>query len=361
MEDIIVIGCGVVGASIAYGLLKKGIPVTMIDEGTSGFKASKGNFGLVWCQGKGFNNKEYSRITFQSCQDWEGFSQQLEADSGLPVDYENKGGLYFLFDEKSHLDRIQRLQSIKEASEGKITYQMLDHQELKQAYPALGSEVYSASYCKHDGTCDPLKLVYALQAAVIKLGGKIVTGKVNNIISAGGLTKVTTTNISLSASKVVIAAGLGNSDLSKCVGIDTPLKAIKGQIIVSQRLPECLPIPSLQVRQTSEGTVICGDSHEDVGLNTSTTTDIMQKISKRAIKILPSLANKNVNRVWGALRVMTPDTIPIYEQSEQVKGVFNVSCHSGVTLAAFHTNELASHIINGELPDNLSAFSGGRF
>lgn len=362
MDNVIVIGAGVVGMSIAYGLIKKGVNITLVDEGNQGFKASTGNFGLVWCQGKGFENQSYSRITFESCLAWQSFADTLEQDSGLSVDYENKGGLYFLFDEDSHNQRIKRLESIYNDSSQKIEYDMLSRDTLRNEYPAIGDDVFSASYCKYDGTCDPLKLVYALRTAIMNLGGTIISdAKVTSIKSDQQKTTVVFNDQKLTSSKVVIAAGLGNTELSQYVGMNTPLKAIKGQIVVSQRMPSVLTIPSLQVRQTSEGTVICGDSHEDVGLKTNTTVEVLRSITKRAIKILPTLASKNVNRAWGALRVMTPDTVPIYEQSQQNMNVFNVSCHSGVTLAAFHANELAEHIKNGVFPDSLASFKGDRF
>ncbi|UJF18465.1 FAD-binding oxidoreductase [Vibrio sp. SS-MA-C1-2] len=362
MSNIIIIGAGVVGLAIGYGLVSRGESVTILDEGAEGFKASRGNFGLVWCQGKGFEKQDYARITFQSCQQWDAFRQDLETETDLSVDYDNRGGLYFLFDQDAHKNRIERLESIYSDSQQQIDFEMLSGEKLKTLMPELGDEVYSASFCRHDATCDPLKLVYALKHALIKKGGQIKYGhKVHDIQSLDHGVQVVSDKERFSADKVIISAGLSNTELSQCVDIETPLKAIKGQILVSQRLPKVLDFPSLQVRQTEEGTIICGDSHEDVGLKTETTMEHLQKISTRSMKIFPMLSQQSVNRAWGALRVMTPDTIPIYEQSKQVKGVFNVSCHSGITLAAFHANELAEHIIAGELPESFYAFRGDRF
>jgi glycine/D-amino acid oxidase-like deaminating enzyme len=364
MSRVIVIGAGVVGLAVGYGLVSRGEEVVILDEGSEGFKASRGNFGLVWCQGKGFGKQDYSRITFQSCQLWRSFKDELEEVSGLSVDYDGEGGLYFLFDEDAHQNRIERLSAIYEESGQTIDFEMFSREKLKSLIPDLGDDVYSASFSRHDGTCDPLKLVYALKQGFLSKGGEIKYGHRIVDISRGESScpiSVASELETFGAEKVVIAAGLSNTHLSRCVDIETPLKAIKGQILVSQRMPQLLPYPSLQVRQTGEGTIICGDSHEDVGLVTDTTIEYLQNISTRAIKIFPTLAHKSVNRAWGALRVMTPDTIPIYEQSEKVTGVFNVSCHSGITLAAFHANELSEHIIAGELPESFAAFKGDRF
>jgi glycine/D-amino acid oxidase-like deaminating enzyme len=66
-------------------------------------------------------------------------------------------------------------------------------------------------------------------------------------------------------------------------------------------------------------------------------------------------------RAWGALRVMSPDGFPIYQQSERCPGAFVVSCHSGVTLAARHASAIAPWVLGGPAPDDIAAFEGRRF
>ena len=65
--------------------------------------------------------------------------------------------------------------------------------------------------------------------------------------------------------------------------------------------------------------------------------------------------------MWAALRVMSPDGFPIYEQSDRFPGAFAATCHSGVTLAGAHALALAPAILAGELPETLAAFSSDRF
>ena len=122
-----------------------------------------------------------------------------------------------------------------------------------------------------------------------------------------------------------------------------------------------LPESGEQVRQTAEGTLQIGDSHEDVGLDDSTTLDVIEQLARRAVRIFPHLAKVRLNRAWGALRVMTPDGVPIYQQSAEHRGAFAVSCHSGVTLAALHAGAIAEWIA-GESPHPLiTEFSSKRF
>ena len=84
--------------------------------------------------------------------------------------------------------------------------------------------------------------------------------------------------------------------------------------------------------------------------------------AERAVRMFPLLANANVVRTWSAIRVMTQDGFPIYDQSESHPGAFTVCCHSGVTLAANHALTVAPMIARGALDPSLVApFSARRF
>jgi glycine/D-amino acid oxidase-like deaminating enzyme len=163
------------------------------------------------------------------------------------------------------------------------------------------------------------------------------------------------------AQRVVIACGLGNAVLADQVGLRAPVRPQRGQIIVLERLPSLLAQPLTTLRQTGEGTVMIGDSQEDAGLHDDTGLRVLATLADRAVATLPALAHARVVRAWAALRVMSPDGFPIYEQSARFPGAFVATCHSGVTLAAAHAFELAEAIAAGVLPPALQPFSSGRF
>ena len=115
------------------------------------------------------------------------------------------------------------------------------------------------------------------------------------------------------------------------------------------------------MRQTGEGTVMIGDSKEDVGFDIGTTADITCTIARRAVAAFPCLRDIALVRTWGALRVMTPDGFPAYQTWPDLPGVFALGCHSGVTLAAIHAQVLAPAITAGNLPEETAAFRTERF
>ena len=158
----------------------------------------------------------------------------------------------------------------------------------------------------------------------------------------------------VTAAKVVLAAGLGNAALAPMVGLAAPVRPQKGQVIVLERVRPFLPLPLATIRQTDEGTVLIGDSQEETRLRRYARPAGARGDGERArSRCFPLLREVRVNRTWAALRVMTPDGFPIYEQSPAHPGAFLATCHSGVTLAAAHAFVLAPAIAAGALPESL--------
>jgi glycine/D-amino acid oxidase-like deaminating enzyme len=145
------------------------------------------------------------------------------------------------------------------------------------------------------------------------------------------------------------------------VDMAAPISPLRGQIMVTERLAPFLAYPTLVVRQTQEGSVLLGDSAEDVGFDDGQTRPAMADIARRARTAFPALAHTRIVRAWGALRIMTPDGLPVYEASRTHPGAYLAICHSGVTLAATHADLVAPWIAGRAAPAELSAFTTARF
>ena len=91
--EIAVIGGGLVGMAVAYGLRRLGRTVTVFDEGDVAYRASRGNFGLVWVQGKGLNLPDYARWTRLSASLWPEFQEELAEETGVSIELSQPGGL----------------------------------------------------------------------------------------------------------------------------------------------------------------------------------------------------------------------------------------------------------------------------
>lgn len=361
--DAVVIGGGLVGSAVAYGLADAGLSVAVLDEGDVAYRASRGNFGLVWVQSKGDGMAAYADWTRSSADRWPAFAATLSAELGLDIGYRKPGGVHLCLNDAEFEGRRNLLWRLhNQAGSGGFDYRLLDRQALHELLPGLGETVVGGSYCPHDGHVSPLYLLRALHHGLRRRhAGYRPNHQVERIERDGAGFAVTSGRERFLASRVVLAAGLGSRELGPQVGLHIPIHPLKGQILVTERARPFLDRPTTFVRQTGEGSVLLGDSQEDAGFNLTATTDVMSAIAARAVASFPVLKSLSVVRAWAALRIMTPDGGPIYDESDSHPGAFAITCHSGVTLAAAHALRLAPAIADGSLRTLCAPFSSKRF
>lgn len=360
--DTLVLGGGVVGMAIAYGLTACGERVRLLDEGDDAFRAARGNFGLVWVQGKGLENLDYARWSIAAAERWPAFAHELMKLTGVDVSLSQIGGLMMCLDESELAARIARVESLRQSVGVEYPYSVLNSRELREICPWVGPDVVGAVFGSLDGHVNPLRLLRALVSGFQMRGGEMLAGvHVDRIEHQASMFHVWAGGAEHVARRVVLAAGLGNRDLAPMVGLNAPVRPNRGQILVSERVQPFLRHPSMYVRQTDEGVVQIGDSQEDVGFDDGTSLEKLAGIAQRAIRCFPILANVNVVRTWGALRVLTPDGFPIYQASSDCPGAFVVTCHSGITLASMHAGPIVSWIRGGIEPLNIRTFKSERF
>lgn len=363
--DVLIIGGGIVGSAVGFGIVAQGVRMIMLDEGDRAFRAARGNFGLVWYQGKGQGMRRYQEWTLEATRMWPEFAEKLYAQTGIDVAYRKPGGLSFCLGEAEFESRRNLLEKIRqEATPDIYDCKMLDRKAVQELLPKmkLGSAVAGASYSVHDGHVNPLSLLRAFHEGIKRYGGYYYPGHpVFNICQSGNRFVVETPTGSFTASKLVIAAGNATGRLAKMIDMNIPVRPEKGEILVTERTRTCLPLPCNRIQQTAEGSFLLGASQEDSGFDVQTKTRVIQSISNRARNVFPVLAKLRIIRSWAALRVITPDKMPIYEESESSPGAFAIALHSGVTLAALHATRLAEWIVAGNPPEGFQDFRCRRF
>jgi len=361
--QIAVIGGGLVGSAIAYGLAKQGSDVTVFDEGDLAFRASRGNFGLIWVQSKGLGMPQYAAWTLRSAALWPKLAAELIERTGVDPDLQQPGGLHILLSGDEVARRKAFLAKLHAQPEfPRYPYQMLDRQELKSIYPGIGPEVEGASYTSQDGHANPLRLLRALHTALQQLGA---TYRPNHPVER---IEPLATGFAIYANaqrytceRLVIAAGLANARLAPMVALEVPVRPQRGEIIVLERVKPFLRHPMLSLRQTAEGSVMIAEAKVEAGFDKSTDLGVLSALARRAVRTFPALGEARAVRTWGALRILSPDGFPIYAQSERHPGAFVATCHSGVTLAGAHALDLAPQIAAGALESRMQSFTPKRF
>tara|TARA_R110002072_G_scaffold176934_5_gene332788 strand:+ start:3102 stop:4211 length:1110 start_codon:yes stop_codon:yes gene_type:complete len=361
--EIAVVGGGMIGSAVAFGLARQGRQVLTLDQGDRDLRAARGNFGLIWVQGKGAGQPHYAAWTRHSARLWPELADELLARTGIDVEHEQPGGLLPCLSEPELAAETRLLTRINQEAQGDSPFQVLTGAALKDAEPAIAADIPGATYMPLDGQCNPLFLLHALHHAFQALGGRYLPfHPVEEIQPQGGGFLLRTPKASIACERVILAAGFGNLPLGAPLGLHQPVYPQRGQILVSEKLDPLLRHTGIYARQTRAGGVMMGDSKERVRFNDGTAVRVQAEIAQRALRIYPCLAQVQVVRSWGALRVLTPDGLPIYEQSAQFPGAYGLTSHSGVTLAAAHALTLPDWLLGQAAPRlDFHAFESQRF
>lgn len=362
--DVVVVGGGLLGSAIAWGLARLGERVGVLDEGDRATRASRGNFALVWVQSKGLGMAEYAGWTIRSSNAYTAFADELARETGIAVSFERPGGFHLALSERELEARALTLKRLHNQP-GIVEYEtrILSAAEVRRMLPDVGPEVVGGSYCPLDGHVNSQQLLRAFHKGLKQQGASyLASHRVEAIERASGEFVLRTPVGEVRAGKVVLAAGNANMQLAPMVGLRAPMRPERGQILVTERVQPFLRHPVVTIRQTNEGSVMIGDSKEDGTRDTDMTMGVNSVMADRARRMFPKLGGLNVVRMWTAIRVMTEDGFPVYEQSETMPGAFVACCHSGVTLAANHALTIAPMIAKGALdPALVGAFTARRF
>ena len=224
--DSIVIGAGLVGSAIAFGLQRKGIKTLLLDQGDQAFRAARGNFGLVWVQGKGSDFSPYANWTWTSAQKWQTLSNEISETTNINTQYSRPGGLEICLDEADLNARIKKLERLR-SHQTKFSFEVLGRNSLCNMLPEIGEEVIGAIYSPSDGHVNPLYLLKGLHAAFKVKGGISINDETAlEIQKVGNHYQVNTKTSKYFGQQIILASGLGNKKLGSSVGLQIPIKPI---------------------------------------------------------------------------------------------------------------------------------------
>jgi len=257
---------------------------------------------------------------------------------------------------------VEKYEALKETLGGDYPFEVLGHNALRKEEPHIGPKVVGAILHHQDGHANPLRLLQALAADVRRMGGRVLTGKtVTDVSKPDGFRVTCADGTTVEAGKLVLSAGLGAAQLGPKLGFKAPVRPQRGQVLITEKLPKIINRPSLIARQVDEGGIQIGATNEEVGLDDRVTQPGISGLAAEAIAAYPVLGRAQLVRSWGALRVLSPDGLPIYQQSAMMPGAYLVTCHSGITLAAVHARLLPDWLEgSGDAPD-LEVFGEARF
>lgn len=364
-SDVIVVGGGAIGAAIAYGLVKLGKSVVVLDEGDNGFRAARGNAGLIWYQLKGLGFQAYSELCLEATEQWSQFAEELQARTNIDLHYSKTGGIEICRSDAEYRDLGVELEQFRTQSpSGKYDSELISRQDVQDMMPKLklGQHVVGGAFSPHDGQVYTPALLKALHEGFQSLGGQYLPGqKVTDVRRSGQSYTVTAAGSEYSSEKVVLAAGLGLAKLGKFFGLSIPIRPQRGHLIVTERLEAMLEHPAAGIRQTPAGNFLLGASKEWAGHDESVIPQMLNTISKKWVETIPQFKSVTMIRSWAALRPMMPDGSPVYQEIEGAPGAYVMTSHSGISLASLNAGRIAQWVADDGKPNGLSPFSLDRF
>ncbi len=362
-SDVLVVGGGVSGCALAYGLSGRGLKITVLDAPTQTNMASRTNVGLIWCQSKFLHLPDYARWGFLSSSLFPALTRELEEITGEHIDVNYTGGIIPTLSAEDYDKRGDYIDKLRVAL-GEYPGCMIDRTELEKKLPGIqwGPEVCGAAWCEADGLIDPLGLLRVLRLALPRVGVNRKQTLVYDVRpgKSGGYEAITKDGV-FSAQRLILAAGLSNRRLVQFALKKLPVFADKGQVLLVERMPFVMPIPVLGCTQTFAGTTIIGFKHERAGHHIEVEPESVSTEGAWAMRVWPELGRRRVIRTWAALRIMPDDNMAIYSHLPGHPNVTLINTHSAVTMAAAHVRLLPDYILGGELPEVARGMTLRRF
>lgn len=351
--DVVIIGSGVVGSSIAYHLSEsKQKEILVVDKGFPLSGTSGSTQAWVWVHSKTPN--WYGELSMYSAE----LYPFLEKKIG-DVEYKRTGGIAPFFAKE---DREKALKLAENQAEVGIDIEVLNREQVLEKEPALSPNVEGATYSKIDGNINPFRLVELYIKAAKKNHVQFsFYNPVIDIEKQNGKFKIITKEGTYYAKQLVLAAGPWSKELGKFLGVDIPVKQVRGQIIVTEPLAPLLKHTIGGVRQADNGEVLIGYSKEEVGYDRRTTLDVIQDTAKMAADYIPDLAKANVVRCFSGIRVVPDDGFPILGEIPSVNNAFLAVMHSGVTLSPLVGTLMTELLMEGETSIDLDRLRLKRF
>jgi len=384
LAEVVVIGGGVIGTSIAYYLAREGADVALVDKDDIASGTSSACDGFIMLQTKEPGPK--LEMALESAEIFQSLGEELAYD----IEYRKDGGMVVIETEEE-FESMSSL--VKRQREFELEVELLDKDQMIKQQPYLSHHLLASTYSPTDAQVHPIKLTLGFAQAAQHYGARLYSfTQVKGIkVSNGQVTGVVTNEGEIRTKIIVNAAGVGAPEVGKMVGLEIPIKPRRGQIVITEQVPPLLKGiltstaylaakgakksakitdqnirklgAGLIVEQSEEGNLILGSTREFVGYNKKTSYEGICAILGCATKAMPILREVHAIRSFAGLRPTTPDGLPIIGRAPGLKEFIIAAGHEGdgIALAPITGKLVADLIIKEESPAQLDHLNLERF
>jgi glycine oxidase len=314
--DIIVVGAGIIGGSIAWRLSQAGLRVVLLDAGNMGGEASWAGAGMLAPGGEIERRSPWSDFALASARMYAGFVAELTSESGVAIDYRQTGAVEIAGDPAEWEALSQRAAAQRELG---IRALPMSAAELREAVPPLGCRTAGALFFPDDALVDPRDVMRALRACCLRRGGQIREGTRVHAVELGAEgARVETAGGCATAGAVVLAAGAWSSQVAVTIdgaaGDLPPSLPVRGHLLgyplAARSLGPILRRGQTYLLQRANGFTIAGTSVERVGFDRTLSAAVIDDIKARATELIPTLNSAGEPLPWLGFRPGTEDLAP---------------------------------------------------
>jgi glycine/D-amino acid oxidase-like deaminating enzyme len=359
-SDVVVIGAGILGSSIAIHLVDRGVRPVVIDPQRPGQGTSSGSFASISAFGK--DPAAWFQLACAGMSGWPRFARRIGGDVGL-----RRAGEVRWASDPEEGRRLAR--QVADARGLGYPVRLVDAEELARLLPGAHiGEVAAACFAPNNGQVEPPLALAACRRVLAEAGARLVTGRARVQLDDDGVRVEVGTEV-LRPRTCVLAAGAEAVQVAAAVGLEVPTVASPGMLAQTRPLPPLTdrvvylpggPGPAVHLRQRADGTVLVGERTQETPA-TNPGLDHARALLAQAARFLPALAVAGVDRWWLAWRAMPSDRLPIVGPVPWLDSLYLAVSHSGVTVAPALGRLVADEVVTGTPDGLLAPFRPSRF
>jgi glycine oxidase len=364
-KDVIVIGGGVIGSSVALALARAGSKVAVFERGRVGCEASRAAAGMLSPQVEAVSRGPFLDLCLRSRSMYRDFAAALTDASGIDVEYKDEGTLFVALSDED--EREMSGWASWQADVG-LALEQVTADSTRKLEPAVTELASRAIFIPNDHQVENRRLMDALDVAMRRAGIEVIEGEevTSLLIERERVTGVACGNRRFYAGAVVVAAGSWSSKLLEPVGLRVQITPARGQMIAVQAANSAIRCVLHSKRcylvPRKKGRILIGATVEYAGFHKAVTVQGINSLLAAAIELVPSLEACEIIESWSGLRPDTPDHLPVIGQSG-IRNLLLATGHfrNGILLAPVTAELITDALINNRVPDEIKAFSVERF
>jgi glycine oxidase len=366
VSGIVIVGGGAIGCATAFFLARAGADVTLIERAEIGGESTGASAGmLVALSDEGPDRgPAFQSLCLDGLMLYESLLPELEA-TGIDLRYRRIGVLHLALDEEEARRLRHRFESQQTIAPENC---WLEGRQITAEEPQANPRAVAALLSPDEHYLDPRNLALTLAEASRRKGVSLKTGEsMTRMTRKGERLTLRTESAAFEPDAVVLAAGPWTAAIAQRLGVQVPVRPVRGQMASlsgpAEPLRHMIWGERAYLVPREGGQTYVGASVEEAGYRKRTTRSVIERLQRHATALVPSLGSAPRLREWAGLRPASPDGLPIMGLLPGTANIWVATGHfrNGILLAAITGQLMAESVLEGRPAPRLAPFSPDRF